>query len=172
MRRVAVILLTCTVAFGGVMACSTTARAELVRWVMERYGNHIDFIYTGEQNPEPIPQYEISDLPEGFVETIRDITPSLVSIVYENQAGDVIYFTYNFMHQGGLSSFDTENADTFDIKVNQWDGMFFRSRTPGNLNTLTWIDSDQNMQFDIDGAFECDVLLHMADSISLCKTPE
>lgn len=171
-RRVAIILITCAVAIGGIMAISPTARAAVIRWIVEWYENNIDYQFMGGQNTEALPQYEITELPDGYVETVRDTASGLVAVTYENQTGDVIYLNYAFMHQGTLSSFDMENADVFDIRVNHLDGKFFRSRTPENLNTLTWIDPDQNLQFIIDGHFEYDVLLHIADSISLCKTPK
>ncbi len=66
-QRAAVILLMCILAFGGVMAFSPAARAGVIRWVMERYGNRIDFVYSGEQNREALPEYGIAELPEGYV---------------------------------------------------------------------------------------------------------
>ena len=71
-RRVAIILFTCAVAFGGVMVFSPTARAAVARWVVEWYENNIVYLYTGEQNTEVLPQYEITELPEGYVEICRD----------------------------------------------------------------------------------------------------
>ena len=55
-QRAAVILLMCILAFGGVMAFSPAARAGVIRWVMERYGNRLDFVYSGEQNREALPE--------------------------------------------------------------------------------------------------------------------
>ena len=96
---------------------------------------------------------------------------SLVDVIYESPSGDVIWLSYVFMRQGALTSFDTKDANAFDVTVNQLPGTFFEARTPGNLNTLRWIDPDLNMHFTVDGCFDLDVLLHMAESISLCKTP-
>ena len=170
-QRAAVILLTCILAFGGVMAFHPTARASVIRWAIEWYEATIDYLYNGKQNAEALPQYGIAELPDGYTETARDIAPGLVSVTYENQRGDVIYLDYAFMHQGSLSYFNVEDADVFDIHVNGMDGKFFQPRTPGDLCTIFWIDTEQAIQFAIDGCFEYDALLHMADSVSLCKTP-
>lgn len=35
-----------------------------------------------------MPQYEIAELPEGFVESRRGEFPELTGIIYENEAGD------------------------------------------------------------------------------------
>lgn len=170
-QRAAVILLTCTLAFGGVIGFSPTARATVIRWVVEWCESNINYRYSGKQNSEALPQYKIAELPDGYAETARDIASGLISITYENQAGDVIYLSYASIHEGVLSYFNVEDADVFDIQVNGMDGKFFKPRTQGDLCTIFWIDTEQDIQFTIDGRFECDVLLHMADSVSLCKTP-
>lgn len=170
-RRAAVLLVVCGMTLAGAMAFSPAARTAMVRWVVERSGYDIDYIYAGEGSEEALPQYEITALPEGFVETERDVLPGLVDVIYESPSGDVIWLSYVFMRQGALTSFDTKDANAFDVTVNQLPGTFFEARTPGNLNTLRWIDPDLNMHFTVDGCFDLDVLLHMAESISLCKTP-
>lgn len=169
-RRAAVFLVVCGMTLAGAMAFSPAARTAMVRWVVERSGYDIDYIYAGEGSEEALPQYEITALPEGFVETERDTAPSLVAVTYENGDGDVIYLDYVFMHQGALRSFKTTDADVFDVTVDQLSGKFFKARTPGNLNTLAWINPDSNIHFSVGGCFELDDLLHIAENVSLCKT--
>ena len=152
-RRVAIILITCIVAIGGIIVISPTARAAVVRWVVEWYENNIVYRYWGEQNTEELPQYEISGLPDGYVETVRDTAPGLVAVTYENLNGDVIYFDYSFMHQGAQTDFILTDDDVFEVMVNQMPGQFFESNIPGNLNSLTWIDPDLNIHFTLDGNF-------------------
>ena len=171
LRRVAVLALACALAFGSVMAVSPTARAAVMRWVVELSGDGITYRYTGEQNTEPMPRYEITALPEGFAETERNEAPGLVSVVYQNRAGDMIGLDYAFMHQGGQANYILNEDECFEVAVNQLEGRFFRSRIPGNQNVLSWIDPDLNIHFNMDGCFELDDLLHMAESISLCETP-
>lgn len=171
-RRAAVFLVVCGMTLAGAMAFSPAARTAMVRWVVERSGYDIDYIYAGEGSEEALPQYEITALPEGFVETERDTAPSLVAVTYENGDGDVIYLDYVFMHQGALTSFNISDADVFDVTVGQLPGTFFKARTPGNMSTLRWIDQDLNLHFSVGGCFEKDVLLHIAKSVSLCKTPK
>lgn len=170
-RRAAVFLVVCGMTLAGAMAFSPAARTAMVRWFVERSGNDIDYIYAGEGSEEALPQYEITALPEGFVETERDVLPGLVDVVYQDADGEVIYLSYTFMEQGALKSFDIADADIIDITVNRLSGTFFEARTPGNLNTLTWIDPDLNIHFTVDGCFDLTVLLHIAESVSLCKEP-
>lgn len=169
-QRVAVVLLIISLGFGTVMVSSPTARAAFVRWITEWYETHIVYRYAGSSNTENMPNYEITELPEGFVETERTELPRMTSVTYENAAGDIIEFEYRFMAQGGALAIYTENADTNDIKVNQMDGLFFESKVSGGLNTISWIDTEQNIQFTINGAFAYVDILHIAESVSLVKT--
>lgn len=169
-RRVAIILITCIVAIGGILVISPTARAAVVRWVVEWYENNIVYRYWGEHNAEELPQYEILGLPDGYVETVRDIAPGLVAVTYENQSGDVIYFDYCFMYKGTQTDFILNDDNIVDVMVNQMNGLFIKSNVPENLNSLVWIDSELNIQFALDGHLGLEELLHIAESVTLCKT--
>lgn len=151
------------------MAISPTARATVIRWIVEWYENNIDYRYMGGQNKEALPQYEITELPDGYVETIRNVAPGLVAVTYENSEGDAIYFVYSFMHQGSQTNFILENEEVYDVMVNEMRGQFFESHSPESLNSLTWIDTDLNIQFNLDCRFGIEELLHMAESVFLCK---
>ena len=45
-------------------------------------------------------------------------------------------------------------------------------RTPieHEWNTITWIDAQNNIQFSIDGNFDADDILHIAESVSLVNS--
>ena len=113
-----------------------------------------------------MPQFEIVELPEGFVETERIEFPELTTVTYENEAGDFIDFTYIYMAQGAASAFETENSNIYDIEVNHMKGVFGEAKIPGHFNTIVWIDAEQNIQFDISGLFSYTDILHMAESVS------
>lgn len=169
-QKVAVILLIISLGFGTLMVSNPTAWATFTRWITEWYETYIVYRYAGENTLGDMPQYEIAELPEGFVESEHTEFPRTVSITYENKSGDVIYFNYRFMAQGGGITFGTENSEILDIEVHHMSGQFFESKVPGNHNTITWIDIKQNIQFDISGAYSYIDILHMAESVFLVKT--
>ncbi len=169
-QKVAIVLLVISVGFGMIMVVSPTARAAFIRWVTEWYETHVVFRYAGSGTTEIMPCYEITELSEGFKESERIEFPGLTSVTYENETGNVIYFNYIFMAQGAANDFDTENADVYDIAVNHMNGLFFKSKVPDNFNTITWIDTKKNIQFDISGRFDYMAMLHIAESVSLVET--
>lgn len=157
------------------MAVSPTVRAAVVRWVTEWYETHIVYRYSGEQITGEMPQYEITDLPEGYaeVESKRIEWPDYISFTYynpdkENDQG--IIFDYTYMSQGGVADFVTEDSETISVTVNGLKGQLFLAKDWENTrSTLTWIDTDNNIQFTLMAALNEIDILHMAESVSLVK---
>lgn len=152
------------------LAASPTARADIVRLAVEWYNTHIIYHYAGPDLSGEMPQYTISALPDGYEEIIRDVSPELVSVVYANSDGDMIGLDYMYMSQGGNSLFVTEDDDVFDVTVRHMKGKLFVPREEGRMSTVTWIDTNSNIQFSVDAALDRDSILHIAESVDLCKT--
>ena len=172
LQKVAMILLVFTLGLGSLMAVSPTVRAAVVRWVTEWYETHIVYRYSGEQITGEMPQYEITDLPEGYAEDERVNWPSYVSVVYQNKdTGKTIYLDCTYMQQGSASDYVTDGVEVVSVIVNGFSGQLFLTDDWENKwNTITWIDAERNLQFEIDANVNRDVILHMAESVSLVKT--
>lgn len=89
-QRAAIFLLVVSLGFGAIMVGSPTARAAFMNWIKEVYETHIVYRFMGEDIDGEMPHYEITALPEGFVEVERLEFPATVAVAYENDAGDVI----------------------------------------------------------------------------------
>ena len=172
LQKVAMILLVFTLSLGSLMAVSPTVRAAVVRWVTEWYETHVVYRFSGEQITGEMPQYEITDLPEGYAEDERVNWPSYVSVVYQNKdTGKTIYLDCTYMQQGSASDYVTDGVEVVSIIVNGFSGQLFLTDDWENKwNTITWIDAERNLQFEIDANVNRDVILHMAESVSLVKT--
>ena len=163
----AVILLVCSLSLGTLMAVSPTVRAAVVHWATEWYVDNVVYRYSGEQIVGQMPQYEITALPEGYAilenERLEDV--SYVSIIYENTEGQWLYFDYTFMQQGSATQILTDGMTVSNITVNGFSGQSYVSQTPEQSSAVTWIDTDANLQFTVDGYFAEAELLHMAESV-------
>ena len=168
-QKVAVILLVATLGLGSVMVVSPTARAAVIRWVMELYETHIVYRYFGEQLAGQMQQYELTKLPEGYAETDRIETDLLGSVLYENGLGGIICFDYNYLDQGAVGIYDPDDSDVISIKVNGIDGLLFVPRDPGGMLTVTWIDERANVQFCIIATHNEKEILRIAENIRLKK---
>ena len=96
LKRVAVILLVISLAFGSLMVVSPTARATFIRWVTEWYETHVTYRYAGDDMVGDIPEYTITELPEGYVENQEEriATQIQVSILYQSDTGYPITLHY------------------------------------------------------------------------------
>lgn len=172
-QKIAVILLVFSLSLGSLMAVSPTVRAAVVRWVTEWYETHVVYRFSGEQIADEMPQYEVTDLPEGYAETERVEWPSYVSIIYQNandENASWIYLQYIYMQQGASSNFGIENADIIPVTVNGLEGQLYLTRdTEGADSTITWIVPDENMLFAVSAALNANDILHIAESVSLLK---
>ena len=152
------------------MAVSPTVRAAVVRWVTEWYETHIVYRYSGEDISGEMPQYEISGLPQGYTEIIRDVYEASVSVVYESPSGDMICFDYTYMQQGAANIIAPGDDEILDVTVNGIQGQFFLPHDPADAKTITWIDADSNLQFVVKAFCSETDILHIAESVSLVKT--
>lgn len=165
--RAAAILITITVGVGSVMIASPTVRASVIKWFIEWYETHVEYRYSGEPIQTELPQYYITNLPEGYVEMNRLVYPEYVSVTYGNVNQNTLYLDYAYLQEGTVSSFETGDMDIMDITVNGCPGQLFLSKDTNQTNAITWIDNQKNIQFTIDGFQDKSELLHMAENISL-----
>ena len=175
-QKIAVILLVFSLSLGSLMAVSPTVRAAVVRWVTEWYETHVVYRFSGEQLSGEMPQYEITNLPEGYAEDVskRIEWPEYISFTYHNsneENDQGIIFDYTYMSQGGMADFVTEDSETISVTVNGMKGQLFLAKDWKNTrSTLTWIDTDNNIQFTLMAALNETDILHIAESVSLVKT--
>lgn len=170
-RRVAVFFLAVALGFGAIMAGSPTAQASFMNWLKEIYETQVVYRFMGEDIEGEMPYYEITALPEGFVEVERIENPASTIVIYENEAGDAIYLIYGFMQQGSALSLSTENSDIVPITVNGLSGDLYLSKDfELTSNTIVWVNPELDMYFNVDGFHNATDILHMAESVSLLKT--
>lgn len=174
-KRVAVILLVISLAFGSLMVVSPTARATFIRWVTEWYETHITYRYAGPSAVEKMPHYVITALPDGYVEIESDRVewPTYVSVVYQHEGEEDasrIYLRYIYMQQGSASNFETDAAEIIPVTVNGFNGQMLLAQDMSKSdNTITWIDTEHNLQFAIDARLSESSMLHMAESVALVE---
>lgn len=171
-KRVAVILLVISLAFGSLMVVSPTARATFIRWVTAWYETHVVFRYAGDDVQGKMPQYEIGELPDGFSENPQKgfCTAGMSVHYYEDKDGEAIVLRYIYMQQGSMSGVDTENSDIISVSVNGCDGYLIIPREAGCNNTITWSDAESNLHFTIDAPLGREDILHIAESVHLVET--
>ena len=176
LQHAAVILLVAAIGFAGVMAASPTARATVIRWVAELYETHVVYRYLSGDAADEMQQYEITALPEGYTENreARIELPTQVDILYQNNINPrdpLISFSYIHIQQGSANEFILEGATVLPVTVNGQEGSLLLAKDASeSRNVITWIDSENDIQFSIQGSVDETTLLRMAESVSLVKS--
>lgn len=121
-----------------------------------------------------IPEYTITELPEGYVENQEEriATQIQVSILYQSDTGYPITLHYIYLQQGAASQFVLDSTDDVVIDtVNGYEAYIFVAADQENdSNAITWIDTQSNIQFTVQAQMSTDDLVHMAESVSLVET--
>lgn len=175
-RTAAIILLTFSLSLGALMAISPTIRAAIINLAVEWYDTHIVYRFFGKPMDDslaPLPKYEVAALPEGY-KPFKDeiITPGSYDIGYVNADGELLWFGYQRMEQGGSLTIqeNTDNMSIYEVTVNGCKGWAYCSQDTEQHNLIVWIDEKSNLEFDISGFFSKSELLHIAESVSLCNS--
>ena len=104
-----------------------------------------------------IPQYTITDLPDGYFEDLE-----------QNISEDDFACKVYYNAESDRSTADTENIA---VTVNGLKGeMFLTDDWENTRNTITWFDPQTNIQFSLNANVSQDDILHIAESVSLLKT--
>ena len=163
------VLLVLVLSAAVLVTVSPQARADITRWVAEQTGNVLDFQFRGDSPAQPIPQYQITALPEGYVETERTANDWITHVEYTCADKNWITFSYVYMHDGASTGFSLSDGDKVqDVTVGNLPGKLILAQDPEVKNALIWIDSAQNLQFSIIADVDESVIIAMAESISLC----
>ena len=166
LQRAATFFLAVSVSFGCILTAVPQARAGVMQWVLERYDHDIVYRFGGEPASDVLPEYSIADLPDDFEEVVKDIFPTAISILYENQEGELIDFEYGFMQQGTAAIFSTEGVEVVTVQVNHCDGQYLEAPpSPDSMNAIFWIDSEAGIYFEIQAHLSKNDILSLAKSV-------
>lgn len=174
-RHAAVLLLIISIGFSSLLAVSPSVRAAFFQWIAEWYETHVTYRYTDQEAVKIMPQYEITELPEGYaeIESERVEWPGQVDIIYrQEETGKMICLNYVQMRQGAASDFELkDNSEVIPIKVKEMDGLFLEGAdSEDEWNTVTWVDSNQGLQFLIVAQLEKAEILNIAESVFLVES--
>ena len=122
------------------------ARAAFFAWVREQYETFIEYRFVGDttQNDKS-KQYELTQLPDGFIETNRMESKGNAVVIYQN------------------------TSDVQIVRIGNIDAEFYLSSDPDISNGLVWQSEDRNTFFCITSTLPQEVMLRLAESVQAKK---
>ena len=145
-------------------------RAAFFAWVREQYETFIEYRFAGDttQNDKS-KQYELTQVPDGFFESNRMESKGNAVVIYQNESGEIIQFTYS-QGDDSISLFlESDTSDVQIVRVGNIDAEFYLSSDPDKSNGLVWQSEDGNTFFCITSTLPQDIMLRLAESVQVKK---
>ena len=169
-RRVAIILI--AILFAGTIwiAIDSDARAAFFGWFGEYTGYYYDYHHVGsaretEEAAHGAPAgYRPIWIPEGYAEKSVRVFNDKTTVLYVNDSGELVRFSYVITSRDYNWSFDFSQGETVDCQVGDQPANLFRSHTEKTSSAVTWIGTD-NTAFHVTGFVSEEELLKMAESV-------
>ena len=166
----AVILLTFTLSLGALMAVSPIVRAAVVTWVREVYEHSVVYRFFAPPK-DALPEYAPIWIPEGYVLEERAEFDGWVLCTYYNAVQDK-WFSFDYRKitedmQVQVGGYDDETAPTSESCIVNGIEADFYPAADSETNNLVWVDEKKGVVFTINSTLEKDVVLHIAESVSL-----
>ena len=168
LQKVASIALVILIGFATVLAVSPSARAAFFGWVMEQYESFTKYYFEGMVQEESATySYELSELPEGFVEFTRDEIPGKTTVYYANyNTNQIMFFVYSHRKDDGDFFIKSNDYSSNSVLVNTTTGIFYESNDSNQANALVWSDPNTNTWFCLSAFLDESNIIHMAEKIN------
>ncbi len=168
-RRVAIILI--AILFAGTIwiAVDSDARAAFVGWFSEFTGHYFEYHHVGsaeepEEKAGAPAGYRLTWIPEGYAEKSVRVFNDKTTVLYVNDSGELVRFSYVITNRDYNWSFDFSQGETVDCPVGDQPGTLFRSHAEKTAGAVTWIGAD-GTAFFVTGFISEEDLLRMAESV-------
>ena len=153
------------------LASHAAARHAVQKWVRETWRNTVVYRFT-DTREAALPKYRPTWLPEGYEETRVLEQSTGLSVTYQNENDDCIFFEVHQMHDGGIIDLITHPGEecTFEtVNINGLHGELYISSNAAEQSNLIWMDDEAGVFYVVSATQEPSVILHIAESVSLAK---
>ncbi len=152
--------------FGGILISVPEAKATMEGWFKGIYNGWISYFIPETQTPETaLPEYELSWIPDGYSLYQVQELPNGKTCLYTDADGRILSFKY--LYRAGEASvslyfYDAEHLETI---LNGQTADIYLERDPENSNAIVFKSEDGTILYIIDGYFDQDTLMKLAENI-------
>ena len=166
-RYVACFVLAAVFASSTWLTVNAEARATFFAWVCEQYEAFIEYRFIGEPSQEiEIVEYELTWLPEGYLETESHILAGSFITVYRCESGQIIQFSYSQSEDATSLFVKTNYSKIIPINLGNVVADYYQAEDESEANALAWMSEDGETMFCITAYEPKDVLAKMAGSVT------
>ena len=118
-----------------------------------------------QEAPKELAEYRPTWIPEGYNELKKSISDNHVSIIYENDEGYLLSFTYTRNRESVSVYSEYQGTDVQTVIVGDNAADLYLDQREGNTNTLIWSDEEKSAIFVISAHCSSDELIKIAESV-------
>lgn len=153
--------------FAALMAINPNVRAAVIKWVCNISGGVVHYHYGGERSASKVPDYVLSQLPEGYT----------LHAVRENKDGtEYVYYGPNgmimkFLYTSGADASDlylyNSNCKHSEVLIRETTADLYINPFQYQTSEIIWADPEGNVLFMISYHGEQENLVEMARSVKM-----
>ena len=169
MHRVASVVLAILITGGAWMTVDTEARAAFFGWIKEVYETY--FVYRFEDNSDANKEwvdYRPTLIPNGYTEFYSDTTEDTIIVVYANEEGEMLKFSYIRNPDETDWFVGTDQLIVEQIMINDIPAELVTSTEPETASAVMWTTAD-NTAFNVSGFLTSEELIAIAKSVQPIK---
>ena len=164
-RRVAAIFLAAILASSVYLAVDTEARAAFFGWIKETYETYFVYRFKDDSTAENAPPIlRPTWLPQGYTEYVVNDTAGTITVIYANDAGEMLTFCYSHNPKQTDWFIDTTNTIQSNTVISGNQADVFISTNPSVSSAILWTRPDHTA-FYISGFLSETDLIKVAESI-------
>lgn len=164
LSRVACFFLAILLTGSAILTFSVEARAAFFGWVREHFETYYGYFFEGESAVADPAKYELGWVPEGYTLFSSYEIPGGEGLVYTDENGHMVSFTYTSNTSGGTAFFvDGVDYEQKHATVNGYNADVYIAIDPNQTSSIVWT-SDETL-FYIAALLDEDGLITMAENI-------
>ena len=172
LQRAACVLLAAVSLFVGAVMFDADARASVLDWIRERWGDFSHYVLANGSGSEEKTGFQLGVVPDGYKLKDSNATATQESLVYINESGQMVYLTYVFgsdleqitelnpLFIGG------EDYDQYSASVNGHTADIYITSQENKNNGIVWADAEQGVLFLIAAPMDEEGLIELAESVT------
>ena len=167
-QNAAAIILALVLGSGVFLGINGEARADFFAWLRNAYENSIIYRFAGEESVAPLPDCELTWVPEDYELALNERDNDSVTMVYENKNGDGLIFSCDRITENSLMQIGITTEFTSEIIAgNGYDAELITSED-GSC-ALIWLDNENGFIYAINGFIDESDIMHIFRSIELTQ---
>lgn len=165
--RVACAVLLLLVGSMSFLSTNAQARESFFGWSREEIDGSTSYRFQ-DGFSEALYHYHLLEVPSEYHEVDRYISDTLGDEVYENDAGEYLHFSYQYVTKNSectLSLFFTDEVEQKTVFIHGVPADYYFDRTGIHSNSLVWIDPESNALLHLSAFLEENEIIQMAEQV-------